>query len=109
MFEDFRLASLYDAFEGTRTDLEVYVQVAEQLGARRVADVGCGTGSFALLLAQRGLEVIGVDPAAASLAVARAKPRSDGVCWVHGDATALPPFRLDLVASPVRTARSALR
>jgi 2-polyprenyl-3-methyl-5-hydroxy-6-metoxy-1,4-benzoquinol methylase len=34
-------------------------------GARSVLDVGCGTGSFACMLAQRGIEVVGVDPAAA--------------------------------------------
>lgn len=30
-------------------------------------DIGCGTGVFALLLAERGVEVVGVDPAGASL------------------------------------------
>jgi SAM-dependent methyltransferase len=92
LFEDSRLVSLYDRFEGNRTDLEVYVKVAEQLGARRVADIGCGTGSFALLLAERGFDVIGVDPAAASLAVAQTKPRAGAVRWLHGDATALRPL-----------------
>ncbi|MEJ7707650.1 MAG: class I SAM-dependent methyltransferase [Nocardioidaceae bacterium] len=62
----------------------------------RVLDVGCGTGTFALLLADRGLEVIGVDPAAGSLDVARAKPGAERVRWIHGDATALPPMQVDL-------------
>lgn len=37
-------------------------------------DIGCGTGAFALLPADRGIEVVGVDPAQASIDVARAKP-----------------------------------
>jgi SAM-dependent methyltransferase len=74
----------------------VYAAIADELGARRVLDVGCGTGTFGLLLAERGLEVTGVDPADASLAVARAKPGSKRVKWVHGDATALPPLHVDL-------------
>ncbi len=74
----------------------MYVAIAEELGARRVLDVGCGTGTFALLLADRGLEVTGLDPAAASLDVARAKTNSDGVTWICGDAKALPEMQVDL-------------
>ena len=55
-------------------------------------DAGCGTGTFALLLAGRGLDVIGVDPARASLDVARAKPEAERVSWIRGDATSLPPL-----------------
>jgi ubiquinone/menaquinone biosynthesis C-methylase UbiE len=39
----------------------------------RAVAVGCGTGTFALLLANRDLAVTGVDPAGGSLAIARAK------------------------------------
>ncbi len=53
-------------------------------------DVGCGTGSFALMLAERGVEIVGVDPAGASLVVARGTPGAGSVRWVHGDATAVP-------------------
>lgn len=59
-------------------------------------DVGCGTGTFALLLADRGLEVTGVDPAGGSLDVARAKPNSERVRWICGDAKALPAMQVDL-------------
>jgi SAM-dependent methyltransferase len=91
-----RLARIYDALDGDRADLEVYATLATQLDARTVVDLGCGTGTFALLLAGRGLAVTGVDPAGASLAVARAKPGSDQVRWVHGDARTLPPMQVDL-------------
>lgn len=36
-------------------------------------DVGCGTGGFSFEFAARGIEVIGVDPSEAMLAIARAK------------------------------------
>ena len=74
----------------------MYAAIAEELGAGRVLDVGCGTGTFALLLADRGLEVTGVDPAGGSLAVARAKLGAERVHWIHGDATTLPPMQVDL-------------
>lgn len=89
IFADPRLASVYDAFDGDRDDLDFYLAVADELGAGTVLDVGCGTGSLALRLAARGLRVVGVDPAEASLDVARAKDGASGVTWVHGDATTL--------------------
>ena len=87
---------MYDALDPDRSDLEVYLAIADELGARRVLDVGCGTGTFALLLAEHGLDVTGVDPAKASLDVARGKPGAERVRWIHGDATKLPVLEVDL-------------
>jgi SAM-dependent methyltransferase len=96
IFEHRRLAEIYDPLDPDRSDLTAYDALAAAFGARSVLDIGCGTGTFACLLAARGLDVVGVDPAAASLEVARAKPGADRVRWVHGDATTLPPLRVDL-------------
>jgi SAM-dependent methyltransferase len=62
-----------------------------------VLDIGCGTGTLAVRLALEGLDVTGVDPAEASLVVARRKPGADRVRWILGDATGLPPMAVDLV------------
>jgi SAM-dependent methyltransferase len=59
----------------------------------------------ALLLANRGFEVIGVDPAGGSLEVAPAKPGSKRVHWIQGDATALPPMQVDLVTMTANVAQ----
>jgi SAM-dependent methyltransferase len=91
-----RLAAVYDAFDSERDDLPAYRDIAAELAARRVLDVGCGTGSLAVLLAGAGHEVVGVDPAEASLTVARAKDAAGRVTWIHGDATALPAPAADL-------------
>ncbi|MFI7428888.1 class I SAM-dependent methyltransferase [Micromonospora sp. NPDC049836] len=91
-----RLAPVYDAFDGDRDDLAAYLAVADEVGARVVLDVGCGTGNLALLLARHGRTVVGVDPAEASLAVARAKDPAGRVRWLPGDATTLPPLHADL-------------
>jgi SAM-dependent methyltransferase len=102
IFADSRLAPVYDAFDGERDDLGLYLSIAEELGARRVLDVGCGTGSLAVLLAAGGRVVSGVDPAAASLAVAREKDAGGAVTWIHGDATDLPPGDADLAVIETR-------
>lgn len=94
IFTDPRLARLYDSFDGERDDLELYLGIADEVGARSVLDVGCGTGCLAVLLTDSGRSVTGVDPAAASLDVARAKDSQ--VTWIPGDATMLPPLTVDL-------------
>lgn len=49
-----------------------------------------------MLLAARGLDVTGVDPAAGSLAYARTRPGAGQVTWIHGGATALRGMAVDL-------------
>lgn len=96
IFEEARLAEIYDPLDPDRSDLDAYVAMAAEFGAGTVLDVGCGTGSLACLLVARAVDVIAADPAAASLRVARRKPGADRVSWLQADAAALPPLRADL-------------
>jgi SAM-dependent methyltransferase len=91
-----RLASVYDAFDGPRDDLSAYVAIAGELEADRVLDVGCGTGCLAILLAETGRTVVGVDPAPASLEIAKAKDGAAAVTWIQGDAGWIPLVGADL-------------
>lgn len=97
VFANPRLAQLYDPLEQDRPDLAVYIEIVDELGARSVLDVGCGTGTLPCLLAQRGVTVVGVDPATASLEVARRKPGADRVHWIAGEVPSLPPLQVDAV------------
>ncbi|MGQ4434837.1 class I SAM-dependent methyltransferase [Streptomyces sp. SAS_260] len=101
-----RLAAIYDPLDPDRSDLDAYLQMAGEFEARRVLDIGCGTGVFALLLAARGTEVVGVDPARASIEVARAKPGSERVRWICGDATDLPALQVGLVTMTANVAQA---
>jgi SAM-dependent methyltransferase len=58
----------------------------------RVLDVGCGTGNGALLAAERGARVTGIDPAERLLDVARGEARARGldVQFLLAEAAALP-------------------
>lgn len=105
LFEERRLVEIYDALDPDRSDLEPYLGMVEDFQVRSVLDVGCGTGTFACLLAERGISVTAVDPAAASLAVARGKAGAARVRWVQGDATSLPPLQVDLVTMTANVAQ----
>lgn len=101
-----RLAAIYDPLDPDRGDLDAYLRMAEEFEAQRALDIGRGTGAFALLLADRGIEVVGVDPARASIDVARAKPGSERVRWICGDTTDLPPMQVDLATMTANVAQA---
>lgn len=91
-----RLAPIYDASDGDRDDRTAHLGIAGELDAGRVLDVGCGTGCLAVLLAESGRTVVGVDPARASLEVAKSKNKTARITWVNGDAATVPAAGADL-------------
>ncbi|MGJ6980957.1 class I SAM-dependent methyltransferase [Aestuariimicrobium soli] len=101
-FADARLAPLYDTFEAGRVDLNAYLAMLREFArpgkavVDRLLDVGCGTGTFALMAAAIGVKVTGVDPSAASVAVARGKAGADRVSWHVGTAPDAPAGPFDL-------------
>jgi ubiquinone/menaquinone biosynthesis C-methylase UbiE len=71
-----------------RSLLVVFVDLVKRHSIARVADVGCGPGRVAAFMADHGLDVVGVDPSQAMLAVARtAHP---GIQFEEGQLDALP-------------------
>jgi SAM-dependent methyltransferase len=71
---------------------EVVVDRASPREGEHVIDVGCGTGNAALLAAERGARVTGVDPAQRLLDVAAAEAAERGLeaSFVPGEAASLP-------------------
>ncbi len=63
---------------GPRSEL-VSLVVSKAIPPGRAIDLGCGTGSNAVFLAQHGFEVTGVDFAGAAIDKARAKAEAAGV------------------------------
>ncbi len=96
IFENERLVAIYDHFDGKRSDLCHYLAIARELGAESILDIGCGTGSFACLLSEQGFEVTGLEPAKASLDVARRKPYAGKVNWINGDMSTISNVTADL-------------
>ena len=58
-----------------RRRLELTIAELGDLSGRRVLDVGCGSGRYAVALAERGAEVVGVDVSRAMLVLARRHAR----------------------------------
>jgi SAM-dependent methyltransferase len=88
-------------------DVPFYVELAREAAAagNPVLELGCGTGRVTIPIAQAGVEVVGLDNAAAMLEVARRK--ADGATnprWVQAD---MAGFRLGerfgLVIIPFRS------
>jgi SAM-dependent methyltransferase len=71
---------------------EATVQTADPIQGETLVDVGCGSGNAALLGAERGATVIGVDPSQRLLAVASAaaEERHLDAEFVLGEAASMP-------------------
>jgi SAM-dependent methyltransferase len=96
-YVDPRLVELYDHDNPRGADTDFYAQLAAELDAQKILDLGCGTGLLTRELATDGRQVTGVDPSSAMLAVARRQPDAERVQWVEGDASALGAPEADLL------------
>jgi SAM-dependent methyltransferase len=88
-FNDPRLVAVYDAAFGWGGDDDFFLVVASEFGSAQVLDLGCGTGRLTLAMAAAGHVVTGVDPARASIEVARRKPGAERVAWIVGSSAEL--------------------
>lgn len=94
------------------------VEAVAEAKPKVILDLGCGTGSLTIPMAQRtGARVVGIDGDPAILARAAAKPGSEGVEWTEAlvDALPLATGEADFVVSslvfhhlPLETKRAAL-
>jgi SAM-dependent methyltransferase len=90
-YGDVQLVDLYDLDNPDGDDHVYYRALADEIDARSIIDLGCGTGLLTRSLATPGRTVIGVDPSRTMLDYAIRQPGSDSVRWIHGDASVLAP------------------
>lgn len=91
-YRDEQLVALYDTDNPGGRDHEYFRALADRIGARRIVDLGCGTGLLTRSLVAPDRTVIGVDPSPTMLNYARAQPGAADVQWLLGDATAIRPI-----------------
>jgi SAM-dependent methyltransferase len=84
---DFHAA--YDELNPADDDYRFYAALAASAGVSRAADLGCGTGTLARMLASGGARVTGVDPDPDMLRVARRRDPEGRVDWRLGYSDAL--------------------
>jgi ubiquinone/menaquinone biosynthesis C-methylase UbiE len=89
LYANSRLVNLYDLLNAGEWDYAFY---ENQIGNRnrKVLDLGCGTGTFALRLAAAGHRVLAVDPSPMMINRARQRPGSGSVQWIVGDVSSVP-------------------
>ena len=97
------MADVYDDWYPGISDVDGTVERIVELAGpgSRVLELGVGTGRLALPLAQRGLDVHGVDTSPEMLDRLRAKAGAERVAVIEGDMAALEPpgpFALVFVA-----------
>lgn len=83
--EEYDHPELYD-LENPDFDPEgsFFLSIAAATGGPAL-ELGCGTGRMTIPLAQHGLEITGLDPAAEMLALARAKAGDLPIEWIEAD------------------------
>jgi SAM-dependent methyltransferase len=80
------IADLYDAWAGGVFATEACVErIVGLAGAGPVLELGVGTGRVAIPLAERGLQVVGIDASAAMLSRLSSKTNGHPVRGVQGD------------------------
>lgn len=93
---DARLVALYDLDNPDGPDHDHVRALADEIDARSVVDLGCGTGLLTVSLARPGRRVVGIDPSTTMLAYAAARPGGHAVTWVLGDSRDIPAGSFDL-------------
>lgn len=107
-----RIAAVYGLFFNwqVRNYRNTFANAKEELDLsnyQSVIDIGCGTGALCKVLQEYGLEVTGLDPAEAMLAIAtkraeKTEPNESSIQFIHGDVLNGLPFpdkSFDLVIS----------
>jgi len=96
-FSNPRLVEIYNTVNPVSGYKDFFLKMASVLSAESIIDLGCGSGLLSCELSEAGHRVIGIEPSAHMLDLARKSSCADQVMWVNGGVGELKSLRADLV------------
>lgn len=96
-FSDPRLVAIYDIVNPIDSYQNFYVKTIKELSPKSIADIGCGSGLLTYELAKNGFQMIGIEPSASLLELARKRSGENNIKWVKGYIEKLQSEKVDLV------------
>ena len=97
-YTDRRLVALYDSDNPRGIDTEFFVSLANDINAKTILDLGCGTGLLARELIKPERNITGIDPSKEMIAWAKKQRDSEKINWMIGDASDLRSPSADFLA-----------
>lgn len=95
-FSDPRLVAIYNTICPLDGYEKFYLALAKKLSAKKIVDIGCGTGLLTTELAKQGHQMTGIEPSRLMLEVAKKSQFGEQIEWIEGDALSLPECNADL-------------
>lgn len=96
---------VYDQINGWGKDDEFFLGLLNKTNAKKIADLGCGTGRLTTHFAKAGYRITAIDPNEEAIEYAKNKEYPDVVTWIVGDSTNLQTNAFDAVIMTANVAQ----
>ncbi|MBD8027699.1 class I SAM-dependent methyltransferase [Ureibacillus sp. 179-F W5.1 NHS] len=96
---------VYDQINRWGKDDEFFLALLKKINAKKLADLGCGTGRLTTHFAKAGYHITAIDPNEEAIEYAKRKENSDKVTWIVGDSTNLETNAYDVVIMTANVAQ----
>ena len=99
------IAYYYDQLHTWGKEDNFFMELLQVTKAKKIADLGCGTGRLTMELAKAGYEVTGIDPNEEAILRAQGKDNTQSVSWMIGDSQDLTTNGYDAVIMTANVAQ----
>ncbi|MER2258466.1 MAG: methyltransferase domain-containing protein [Priestia megaterium] len=99
------IAYYYDQLHTWGKEDDFFMELLQLTKAKKIADLGCGTGRVTIELAKAGYEVTGIDPNEEAVLRAQNKDNAQSVSWIIGDSQDLTTNSYDAVIMTANVAQ----